>query len=78
MKWISVADRLPEKSGMVMVLTPGFEGLTRHLHITNYSAQHKAFNAYDGQENMDHAFTEVDYWAELPKGPKGVTIYDGR
>lgn len=67
-KWISVDERLPEKSG---------DYLTYHNGVITalmYSKRHKLFNAED---SLDEKFSkanciEVSHWMPLPEAPKGV------
>lgn len=62
-KWISVDDRLPEKSGEVLVYKPNY------MCVLDYSRKHQAFNAFDDLESVDYAI-EVTHWMPLPKPPK--------
>lgn len=66
-KWISVKDRLPERSGDY--LTCRFGDI---MSVLMYSAVHKLFNAYDDlSENHNKKFAvAVDYWMPLPEPPK--------
>lgn len=65
--WISVDERLPEKSG---------DYLTYHNGVISalmYSKRHKLFNAED---TLDEKFSkanciEVSHWMPLPEAPKG-------
>ena len=71
-KWISVDERLPEKSGEYLVFLK-YDTIPDHgyPYIIRYSARHKAFNAFDAQEEPTHAFNSVTHWAELPCPPEG-------
>lgn len=65
--WISVKDRLPEKSQQVLVR---IRNLTR---ICNYSEKWRVFNHYDelGQPNKgDRTWYDVTYWMPLPEPPE--------
>ena len=73
MEWISVKDRLPEKSGEVVIMTLSI--ITgKVLTITNvaYSAKWKAFNAYDEDSKDFVQKTEIhaDYWMPMPEPPE--------
>lgn len=65
-EWISVDERLPEKSG---------DYLTYHNGVISalmYSKRHKLFNAED---TLDEKFSkanciEVSHWMPLPEAPK--------
>lgn len=76
-EWISVADRLPEKSGDVLIFIPYTDELMEgrgYLARVHYSAKHKAFNAYDSSEAPSSAFTDVMFWADDVIPPQGWTI----
>ena len=62
-QWISVEERLPEKSGEVLTYRPNF------VTVMDYSIKHKAFNAFDDLESASYAI-EVTHWMPLPKPPK--------
>ena len=65
--WISVNDRLPDKSGNYLVLT------TNGNHaVLSYSAKHRLFNAFDGLSkkwNKMHTIP-VAYWMMCPESPE--------
>ncbi len=63
-KWVSVKDRLPDKSGYYLILSN-----TRDARIWSYSVKHKAFNAFDLLEDARYALP-VTYWMPLPEPPK--------
>lgn len=62
-KWISVDERLPEKSGEVLIYKPNY------VDVLPYSRKHQAFNAYDDLVSVDYAIA-VTHWMPLPKPPK--------
>lgn len=69
-KWISVKDRLPEKSGQYLVSVLDDKPCADRLMVVNWSAEHKQWNAFD---NLPHGSDEyaiiweesVKYWAEV-------------
>jgi hypothetical protein len=67
--WVSVKDRLPDESGIVLVYCNGY--------ITNvhYSKKHQKFNMFDCIKDEDakeySAFDDVTHWMPLPEPPKG-------
>ncbi len=63
-RWISVKDRLPEKSGDVLVCSRGY-----CLPVT-YSQRWKAFNASDYDDGTKHAINSVTHWMPLPEPPE--------
>lgn len=81
MKWISVADRLPEKSGNVLVCR--MYGHYGFISTAFYSARHQVFSCLDYEKEDEvpddtKAYSDrVAFWAQFPKGPKGVTVYAG-
>ena len=63
-QWISVKDRLPEKSGDYLVTT--YNGSRTCLP---YSSKNRAFNSFDG--NTDHGLDiQCTHWMPLPEPPK--------
>lgn len=72
MEWVSVKDRLPEESGEVMAarVSPRTGECVWVLNV-EYSNRHKAFNCGDDEEFPSRAIP-ADYWAAMPKFPKGV------
>lgn len=74
-KWIPVKERLPEASGEYLVFNAYSDYAQRgYLYVIDYSSKHRAFNAFDTQDEelvQKHAFTNVAFWAELPEPPEG-------
>lgn len=70
-EWISVKERLPEKSGKYLVcIGHQFDNFyITHLMTVDYSTKHKSFNASDFSEENNHAFTDVTHWMLLPEPP---------
>ena len=68
-KWISVKDRLPEKSGPVLVCIGEFQNMT----TLEYSVKHHAFNAYDELPDAENTIDNVTHWMPLPEPPKEMT-----
>lgn len=67
LEFISVKDRLPEKSGNCFTVDVGDNINTFYrCEILNYSAKHKAFNAFDSLPNAKYKL-DVDFWAEMPE-----------
>lgn len=62
-KWISVEERLPEKSGEVLTYKPN------SVDVLPYSHKHKAFNAFDDLVSANYSIA-VTHWMPLPKAPK--------
>ena len=62
-KWISVEERLPEKSGDVLCYKKN------GISVLPYSHKHKAFNAYDSSYSAEYVIP-VTHWMPLPKPPK--------
>ena len=67
MEWISVKDKLPEKSGAVLV-----HSASGWMETVHYSATHKLFNAYDHNEKaeVEKYAIECTHWMPLPEPPK--------
>lgn len=63
-KWISTAERQPEKSGLYLTYNPRRSFMTIH-----YSAKNKAWNAFDHEDEPKHAL-EVTHWMPLPEPPE--------
>ena len=63
MNWIPVAERVPEKSGEVLVCTD-----CGCIVVVNYSSKHKQFNNYDSLcfEN-ESVFDDVVAWMPIPE-----------
>ena len=66
--WISVKDRLPEKSGDVLVCCGKHNSRTS----LSYSCRHHAFNAFDCLPDAENKIDDVKYWMPLPEPPKEV------
>ena len=64
MEWISVKDRLPERSGEYLVFTAN--GAYMALE---YSEKHRAFNASDWLEDANKAIS-CTHWMPLPDVPE--------
>lgn len=65
--WIFCSDRLPEKSGKVIVCNK-----EESIYIVNYSVKHKQFNNYDDFEEIpesEYLFKDVIAWMPLPEPP---------
>lgn len=65
-KWISVKERLPEKSGYYLCWMPKYETMDK----VHYSAKHMAFNAFD-TTCIPESVISVTHWRPLPEPPKG-------
>lgn len=63
-QWISVKDRLPDKSGSYLILSD--KGCA---NVLSYSVRHKAFNAFDLFEDARYALL-CTHWMPLPEPPK--------
>ena len=63
--WVSVNNRLPEKSGCYLAIMP-----TGCLIVLNYSNKYKLFNCFDDIEPNGHELKEVTHWMPLPSPPK--------
>lgn len=67
MKWISVKDRLPDRSGLYLV-----HGQGGYMVVVQYSTFFGKFNAWDGSASRDVeqlAFDDVTHWMPLPAPP---------
>ena len=64
-EWISVEERLPERSCECLVAT-NIGG----IYQVSYSHRYKAFNALDTDE-AKYAMLAVTHWMPLPNPPKG-------
>jgi hypothetical protein len=62
--WISVKDRMPEKSGDYLVFV---EGMIENMM---YSKRHSAWNATDLICDKKHEITTVTHWMPLPEPPE--------
>lgn len=66
--WHKASEELPEKSGLVLVCK-AFP-YSQFRGCVGYSAEHKKFNAHDGDvDGAEHAM-DVDYWAQFPDIPE--------
>lgn len=64
-KWISVEERLPEKSGYYLCWVPKYTT----TDVIHYSAKYMAFNAFDTTYISESALP-VTRWMPLPEPPK--------
>ena len=64
-EWISVDDKLPEKSGYYL----GFADNGRR-EVLSYSKKYQAFNAFDDAYSEEYVIP-VTHWMPLPELPKG-------
>lgn len=69
--WHDASQELPKRSMKVLVHTS--DGVVIEV---DYSKKWRAFNAADFLPNADHAFTDVTYWAEIPKPPVTEEVDD--
>ena len=63
--WHNASEELPEKSGLYFSITPS--GTFSDIH---YSAKHKRFNFYDGDNPDDPCEKNIYptiFWAEVPE-----------
>lgn len=60
--WIPCSERLPEKSGEVLVCTE-----SQYIGVVNYSVKHKQFNNYDECPRSDTCFSDTVAWMPLPE-----------
>lgn len=63
-KWISTAERQPEKTGLYLCYTK-----KRVFLVLNYSKKHNVWNTYDSEDEPTHAL-EVAFWQPLPEPPE--------
>lgn len=70
MEWISVKDRLPEESGVVVAAKLDISGECLWVMSLAYSDRHKSFNSYDWMDDKEGEI-QVDFWTAMPKLPKG-------
>ena len=67
-EWVSVKDRLPEKSEDVLIIN----NCGLYL-VLRFSTKYQLFNAYDNQNEESArqcAITSVIHWMPLPEPPK--------
>ena len=64
-RWIPVSERLPEESGWYLGYT-----IRGTCSVFHYSAQHRAFNAFDDISNDCEIL--CSHWMSLPLPPKEV------
>ena len=64
-EWISVEDRLPEKSGYYLVFTD-----IGRIALLAYSKKYQAFNAHDDSYSEEYVIP-VTHWMPMPNPPKG-------
>ncbi len=61
--WIPVSERLPEKSGDVLVCS-----VAGCIDVVHYSAKHRQFNSYDELPKSDASiFSNTVAWMPLPE-----------
>ena len=65
-EWVSVKDRLPEKSGCYLAITTA-----GNRSVLDYSNKYKMFNCFDDIEPKGLEI-EVTHWMPLPELPKEV------
>ena len=63
-RWISVKERLPDKSCKVLVYCKG-----NYITDVTYSKKHEQFNNFDECEKSKNDFGVI-YWMPLPEPPK--------
>jgi hypothetical protein len=69
-EWISVKDRLPEKYGKYLALTPGYlKGFDQYNAWLIYYHPESGF--YDNDPRGDIPIDDVTHWMPLPQPPKG-------
>ncbi len=60
--WIPCSERLPEKSGKVLICSA--DG---YIAVVPYSAKHRQFNSYDDFPKKDTVFNDTVAWMPLPE-----------
>lgn len=65
-KWISTAERQPEKTGLYLCYTK-----KRAYLVLNYSKRHNTWNAFDSEDEPKHAL-EVTHWMPISEPPEEV------
>ena len=68
-QWISIKDRLPEKSGEYLVLCQ----TAANMMVLNFSRKHLAFNVFDCQKDAKTEIKNITHWMPLPKPPEETT-----
>lgn len=70
-EWISVRDRLPEKSMKVLAYAPNpyIPEARGTIMVLDYSHRWKAFNAFDSTD-AEYAIKDVTHWMTLPEAPE--------
>ena len=64
--WISVEERLPEKSCEYLCVSR-----TGVIYLMQYSHRYKAFNATDDEDGDRWKLGGITHWMPLPDPPKG-------
>ena len=65
-EWISVKDRLPEKSGRVVAYRAD-TGFCADLH---FSKKWNAFNTYDNDEDPETIISDITHWMPISTLPE--------
>lgn len=67
MKWISVKESLPEKSGEYLIAaTHEGDNEPYYYSVVNYSARHRQFNNDDcSPRDESGLWDDVTHWAEI-------------
>ena len=65
-EWIAVEDRLPDKSGNVLVIT-----LKGSMTVIHYSNKFKLFNVHDDAPETCNYTIPCTHWLPFPQKPKG-------